>query len=120
MFSDQVAALFYERLFALDPSLKTLFKGDFQEQRRKLMHMFSLLIARLDNLSAIVPLLQNLGRNHAASYGVMQEHYDEVGKALLWALEKQLQKRFTPEVKAAWTDVYQLIATIAVEAAYKS
>jgi hypothetical protein len=31
--------LFYDRLFALDASLKPLFRGDMQEQGRKVMTM---------------------------------------------------------------------------------
>jgi len=33
----QAAALFYERLFELAPSVKPLFHGDMEEQGRKLM-----------------------------------------------------------------------------------
>ena len=33
------AAMFYDRLFALDPDLRPLFKGDMAEQGRKLMAM---------------------------------------------------------------------------------
>ena len=38
---DQAAALFYGRLFELDPSLRPLFKGDMAEQGRKLMNMLA-------------------------------------------------------------------------------
>lgn len=33
----QAAALFYDRLFTLDPSLRRLFKGDMEAQGSKLM-----------------------------------------------------------------------------------
>ncbi len=35
----QAAALFYARLFEMDPAVKPLFKGDMVEQGRKLMAM---------------------------------------------------------------------------------
>ena len=35
--AEKVAALFYARLFELDPSLQSLFKGDMKEQGKKLM-----------------------------------------------------------------------------------
>jgi hypothetical protein len=35
--ADDVAALFYRRLFEIDPSLETMFKGNMADQRRKLM-----------------------------------------------------------------------------------
>lgn len=33
------AAMFYDRLFALDPALRPLFKGDMAEQGKKRMDM---------------------------------------------------------------------------------
>jgi hypothetical protein len=51
----QAAALFYDRLFVLDPSLKLLFKGDMTEQGRMLMAMIGTAVANLDQLEAIVP-----------------------------------------------------------------
>ena len=35
--SEQAAALFYDRLFAISPAVKPLFEGDMKEQGRKLM-----------------------------------------------------------------------------------
>ena len=35
--SDEAAAVFYNRLFELDPDLEDLFTGDMKEQGRKLM-----------------------------------------------------------------------------------
>jgi len=40
--ADQASVLFYERLFALDPSLRTLFKPDMTEQRKLLMTMLGI------------------------------------------------------------------------------
>ena len=44
-------------------------------------------------------------------YGVRDSHYDTVGRALLWTLEQGLGDAFTPDVKAAWTVVYGVLAT---------
>jgi hemoglobin-like flavoprotein len=43
--ADDAAALFYRRLFELDPSLERMFKGDMAEQRRKLMQMLTAISA---------------------------------------------------------------------------
>ena len=108
--ADQAAALFYGRLFELDPSVKPLFKTDLETQGRKLMQVLAMAVNGLDDLDALVPVVQTLGRKHVA-YGVTDEHYDTVGSALLWTPEQGLGEGFTPEVKAAWTDVYSIIAT---------
>jgi len=114
--ADAAAVLFYGRLFEIDPSLQRMFRGDMAEQRRKLMQMLVGAVKGLDHLDRLVPIVQDLGRRHAA-YGVMDAHYDTVGSALLWTLEKGLGDAFTPEVKDAWAAVYGLLATTMKDAA---
>ncbi|MEC9340213.1 MAG: globin family protein [Pseudomonadota bacterium] len=113
---EQAAALFYAKLFELDPSVKPLFKGSMEEQGRKLMNMLGTAAMGLDKLDSIVGAVQDLGRRHVA-YGVKDAHYDTVGAALLWTLEQGLGDAFTPEVKAAWTQAYVLLATTMKDAA---
>jgi hemoglobin-like flavoprotein len=107
--ADTAAALFYGRLFELDPSLRPLFKGDLVEQGRKLMQMIGVAVNGLDRLDQILPAVQQLGVRHAA-YGVRDQHYDTVATALLWTLEQGLGSDFTPEVKDAWTAAYTVLA----------
>ena len=114
--ADDAAALFYRRLFEIDPSLERMFKGNMAEQRRKLMQMLTAAVKGLDRLEQLVPVVQDLGRRHAY-YGVTDEHYETVASALLWTLEKGLGHAFTPEVKGAWVTVYTLLATMMKDAA---
>ena len=117
--ADDAAALFYRRLFELDPSLERMFKGDMTEQRRKLMQMLTAAVKGLDRLDQLVPVVEELGRRHAG-YGVADAHYDTVGAALLWTLEKGLGNAFTPDVKDAWIAVYGLLAGTMKNAAKES
>jgi hemoglobin-like flavoprotein len=103
------AALFYDRLFTLAPEVKPLFRQPIEEQGRKLMQTIGVAVAQLDNLATLLPAVQALGRRHA-HYGVNAGYYDTVGAALLWTLEQGLGDAFTPEVKAAWAEVYTLLA----------
>lgn len=112
----QAAALFYDRLFVVDPALKPLFKGDMAEQGRKLMTMIGTAVANLHKLEVIVPAVRNLGRRHAG-YGVRAAHYDIVATALLWTLAQGLGDAFTPPVEAAWTEAYTILATVMKDAA---
>ena len=114
--ADRAADLFYARLFQLDPSLRHMFKGDMREQKRKLMTMLTIAVNGLTRPQELLPAVQELGHRHAA-YGVEGRHYDTVGAALLWTLEKGLGEAFTPEVKAAWVAVYTLLATTMQQAA---
>ena len=103
----QAADLFYGRLFEIAPQVRPLFKGDIKGQ--KLMSTIALAVGSLDRLPELVPIVQDLGRRHVG-YGVKDEHYDSVGQALLWTLDKGLGADFTPEVKEAWTAVYMVLA----------
>ena len=108
--AETAAQLFYARLFELDPDLELLFKGNLSEQGRKLMQMLGLAVNSLDRMDQLLPVVQSLGTRHV-SYGVRDKDYDTVGKALLWTLRKGLGQAFTPEVEAAWSDVYATLAS---------
>ncbi|MGY4831167.1 globin family protein [Sphaerotilaceae bacterium SBD11-9] len=112
----QAADLFYANLFALDPSLQSLFKSDMVAQGEKLMKMIGVAVGLLDKPQVLIPALQSLGRRHA-DYGVRDEHYDTVGTALLSTLQQGIGVAFTPEVREAWIDVYGVISRTMKEAA---
>jgi len=114
--ADDAAVLFYNRLFEIDPSLRQMFKGEMAEQRRKLMQMLSAAVKGLQRLDRLVPVVEDLGRRHAG-YGVTDAHYETVGAALLWTLEKGLGRAFTPEMRDAWATVYGLLASTMKNAA---
>ena len=114
--ADTAAALFYGRLFELDPSLRALFRNDMSTQGRALMGMIKVAVAGLTRLDQIVPAVQALGRRHGG-YGVRDEHYATVASALLWTLERGLGEAFTPETRAAWVKVYTLLAETMQQAA---
>ena len=114
--AEAAAALFYGRLFEIDPALKTLFKGDMTEQGRKLMTMLATAVKGLDRPDELLPAVRNLGVRHVG-YGVKDEHYDTVAAALLWTLERGLGADFTPDVKDAWIAVYTLLAATMKDAA---
>lgn len=107
--SSTAASLFYDRLFTLDPTLRPLFKGDMQEQGRKLMTMIGTAVANLHRLNNIVPAVRDLGQRHAG-YGVTAAHYDTVAAALLWTLEQGLGDDFTPQTRQAWIECYTILA----------
>ncbi|CAF0697975.1 globin family protein [Candidatus Methylacidithermus pantelleriae] len=109
--------LFYSVLFEMAPSVRPMFKTAISEQANKLMQAIGFVVKGMDRWDTVVPVLQDLGRRHV-QYGVMPEHYDIVGEALLRTLEKGLGERFTPPVREAWTNAYQLVAGVMKEAAY--
>ena len=110
--ADAAAIMFYDRLFEIDPTTKPLFRQtDMAHQRKKLIQIIGTAVASLERLDALVPVVEDLGRRHAG-YGVDDKHYDSVGAALLWTLERGLGKEWTPEVAEAWTTTYGLLSGV--------
>ena len=107
--ADEVAAAFYDRLFALDPALRALFPADLAAQRRKLVAALAMAVGALDRPEALAPALAALGRRHAG-YGVEDGHFATVGAVLLATLEGRLGGRFDAATRDAWTACYGLVA----------
>jgi hemoglobin-like flavoprotein len=104
-----VGMAFYDRLFALDPRLRRLFRGERSEQAKKLMQMLAAAIGLLRRPEQLLPVLEQLGRRHAG-YGVVDAHYALVGQALLQTLEAGLGADFTPAQREAWTALYAVVS----------
>ncbi|HVT09321.1 MAG TPA: globin family protein [Polyangia bacterium] len=114
--ADQAAALFYGRLFELDPSLRPLFKNDLRAQGQKLMQMIGYAVGKLDAPEELVPAVEGLGVKHVG-YGVKDADYTTVGAALLWTLQKGLGPAFTPDVEAAWAAAYAALSGMMMKGA---
>lgn len=116
LIAPEAAAMFYDRLFAIDPNLRSLFRSDMEEQGRNLVSMIGIAVANLHRLESIAPAIRDLGRRHAR-YGVKASHYGTVAEALLWTLQRGLGESFTPETRAAWVECYTTLAEIMQDAA---
>jgi hemoglobin-like flavoprotein len=114
--ADTAATIFYDRLFELDPTLRSLFAHtDMAGQRRILMQTLTVVVKSIDRLETIVPAVQALGRRHAG-YGVEAEHFATVGQAFLDTLAAGLGEGFTPDVREAWTIAYGTLADVMIGA----
>lgn len=106
--ADEVASLFFARIFELDPNLRNLFSGDMAEQGRKLVALIAVAVSHLDRPVAIVSAFHDLGlanlRNVAKA-----NHCSKVETALLWTLGKRLGPEFTPKVRTAWNAAFTFV-----------
>jgi len=116
--AEYAAQLFYKRFFELAPDVQPLFKSELKTQGIKLFQVISFTVCSLDNMNELLPLLQDLGRQHVR-YGAKEHHYAYVGEALLWTMEKVLKNDFTPEIQQAWIDVYRVMSAAMIEAAHQ-
>ncbi|MCF6120129.1 globin domain-containing protein [Mesorhizobium muleiense] len=112
-----VAALFYERLFAIDADLRALFPmTDMTKQGAKLMASLGFIVHGLEPADTILPTVRVLARRHV-TYGVEERHYPIVGQALIETLAAGLGTAFTPAVREAWEAAYGLLASVMIAAA---
>jgi nitric oxide dioxygenase len=110
--SEQAAEFFYGRLFEIAPAVKPLFGGDMKEQGKKLMATLTVVINGLSNLEAASPAASALAKRHVG-YGLKATDYAPVGEALLWTLERGSGEHWTPDVAAAWTAAFLIVASAA-------
>ena len=106
--AEQIAKSFYARLFEVTPHLQKLFTGDMHRQGAMLMTSLELAVSNLDNPENILPAIEALGERHR-SYGVKAEYYPLAREAYLWALEKHLGEKFTPELIKAWETAFDAL-----------
>ncbi|MCV2491778.1 FAD-binding oxidoreductase [Geodermatophilus sp. YIM 151500] len=112
---DEAPLWFYSHLFLSHPETRQLFPVSMAHQRDRLFAALGEVVARVDDLDSLVPILQQLGRDHR-KFGTVAAHYPAVGASLLATLE-----HFDDEWNAAlaqdWTAAYQLVADVMIAAA---
>ena len=102
-------ALFYERLFATNPSFRPLFKNDMRIQVGRLMTMLAMVVYNLHQPDQVLPAIRDLAVRHVG-YGVKLADYDALREALLWTLEQALGEDFSPADREAWRVCYDELA----------
>ena len=107
--ADEVAQLFYARLFELDPALRDLFHSEPEIRRQKLMDALTAVVKFADEPAYLASMLKTLGDRHD-SYGVRDEHYVTCGNALLWTLDQGLGLLETAETRDAWVALWTFVA----------
>ena len=86
------------------------------EQRDKLVAALGAAVSNVDQLDKVVPVLEQLGRDHRR-FGAVSAHYDAVGASLLATLRHFFGPAWSPELHAAWSEAYGTVAKVMVTAA---
>jgi len=107
--SQETGAVFYKKLFEIDPGLRQLFKSEIHMQSQKFVAMITFAVHKLNNLDEVIADVKALGMHHHKN-SVKPEHYASVAVALLWTIENVLGKEWNNEIKEAWMAVYTALA----------
>jgi hemoglobin-like flavoprotein len=79
------------------------------------MNMIAAAVKGLDRLDELKPVLADLGRRHA-HYHVTIDQYAAVEACLLHTISTIMGPEFNPDVKLAWTRIYNFIAETMIDA----
>jgi len=113
-----VGDVFYSKLFFENPELRKMFPENMEAQYRKLIEMLNVIVARLEKLDELKSEITIMAERHV-SYGVKPQHYNLVGVALIWTLQKALGNEWDDETKAAWINCYTILSGTMITAAGK-
>ncbi len=114
--AEEVAQFFYAMLFAIAPTSRELFAANMEVQRSRFLRALVYIVQNFDRPDELVPFLRQLGRDHR-KFGVLAQHYEAMGTALVTALKQYAGHAWTLQVEQAWRDAYSLIAKTMMEAA---
>jgi NAD(P)H-flavin reductase len=112
---DEAPLWFYAHLFLSHPETRQLFPVSMAHQRDRLFAALGEVVARVDDLDALVPILQDLGRDHR-KFGTVAEHYPAVGASLLATLQ-HFDDDWNDALAADWAAAYELVASVMIKAA---
>ncbi len=109
---DELAALFYRRLFELDPRIEDLFAiTEMGPQRGKFVTMMNEIVRLVQDPESFDSILRASGARHRG-YGVVARDYRTVGEAFLWALDEVTPDGLDAESRAAWAEAYTQMAHV--------
>ena len=114
--AEELGKHFYATLFTRAPETRDLFPVNMEVQRSRLLRALVHVVQMVDQPDDLVPFLQQLGRDHR-KFGVLTEHYDAVGEALISAIETYSGRNWTPDVDRAWNHAYGLVSDAMQKAA---
>lgn len=112
--ADELATVFYDRLFSLHPGVRSMFPTDMAAQKMKLMDSIAMVIKGLRDPSSFRSKLHELGQKHA-DVGTKTEHYPLVWDAMLWSMAKVAGPAWTPTLETEWRRALQLISAMMLD-----
>jgi nitric oxide dioxygenase len=113
-----ISDVFYGKLFYDNPELRKMFPQNMEGQYAKFIDMLDTIITRLEKLDELKGDIVQMAKRHAG-YGVRPEHYNLVGKAWLWTLQKTLGNDWNSELRTAWVNCYAVLSGTMIVASTK-
>jgi hemoglobin-like flavoprotein len=106
-----VTALFYRRLFAINPGLRLALGSASNTQGRLLMDTMGTVVGAAHDLQQVRATLLHLAHCFVAT-GVRPSHIDALRTAWVGTLDGALAEDFTPELRQAWLALCSEVAEL--------
>lgn len=104
------AEKFYNKVFAIAPQTRALFKNNMRAQGRLLTHMLGGIVYSMSRPSHLMMGLKTLGESHAR-YGVQAAHYPVVLQAMMETIREELGELCTEKIEKAWEQALITVTT---------
>ncbi|SEG88531.1 NAD(P)H-flavin reductase [Actinacidiphila yanglinensis] len=115
-FAGEMTVYFYAILFTRYPQVRGLFPDNLDVQRDRLLRGLLHIVDLVDDAENLVRFCSRLGKDHR-KFGALHGHYPAVGECLLAALARYAGPAWSPELAAAWTHGYGVVAQVMMHAA---
>lgn len=116
---DSIISVTFRTVFAMRPETMAMFPADMQAHQQVFATIFRKLIELTRNCylwpvsvqtgSALLPGIECIRARHDC-VGVVAEHFAVLKVALIYSLEQHFPQDFDPELRAAFTFVYDVLA----------
>ncbi|TPX07271.1 uncharacterized protein E0L32_010865 [Thyridium curvatum] len=113
---ERITSLFYNSMLRDHPELNNYFNTVNQKNGRQPRALTAVILQFASNImhiSELIPKLERMCNKHC-SLGIQPEHYGIVGKYLIQAFAEVLGPDMTPDVRAAWTAAYWVLAKMMI------
>ncbi len=109
--SEAFTEFFYNRLFEMDDSIRSMFPESMTQQKKKLFQTLGVAVKAAEKPESIRAALKTLGQKHV-EYGVINAHYDLVGCALVDSIGEFLQLDPSDPLLTIWSKLYRDVSSI--------
>lgn len=110
---EEFARHFYTLLFTQHPETRQMFSPTEEGMRRQessLIATLAVVVAGVERGDNLTKVIHSLGERHSR-YGALPTHYPIVGTLLIQSFQDFLGNAFTPQMKQAWSQAYDIIST---------
>lgn len=112
--AEELVDRFYTKLFAENPSVRSMFPDDLAEQKKKLLASLVLVVENLRSTEKLADPLKKLGGRHV-KYNTQPEHYPIVRDTLVAVMAEMAGEHWNDQFNSDWLGALDFVASVMLE-----